>query len=778
LSGSPSNPADARRLFGARCRDAAAAFALYLALAIALTYPLVRSLSSVIPHDPGDPLLNTWLIAWNARHVPFSEAWWNGTSFYPLAGSLAFSEHVVGLVPITSPVVWLGGSAVLAYNLAFLLSFPLSGLAAYLLCRSLTGRSDAALVGGLMFGFAPYRIAHLSHVDILSWYWMPLALLGLHRYRETRRAGALVLFAASWAMQVLCKGYSLFYLSILVALWVLWFAPPWRERRSAAAVAGAWGVAALALLPVFLQYRAVHRQYDLHRTPLEIELFSADAASVLDGSPLLAHWRPLFGGDQETWLFPGIAPVLVVAAAALIAWRRRPSPVLPSRPARSVRAALAVLAAVAALVALSAVVFGPWRFALGPLRLSVSAVHKPLGLAWLFLIAVLVSSPRFVEALRRQSRFVFYAAAAVAMWLLSLGPTPRVFGERVWDKAPYWWLLGLPGFASLRVPARFWIGAVLCLTVAAALGLAFLTARWSRRRRSLAMTAVGALVLWDGWITALPLHPLPAPSHLLAEAAGDEPLLEVPGCGYEDAAVLYRALFHRRPLVNGFSGHVPPHYVVLCLGLARRDESVLAPLLARGALAVRIDHGRDADRTWRRWMEAFPGARTMGTSDTETLYLLPRSSPSSAPSSTEARLPIAAVRVNVDEPGVVSLTDGDRRSRWTTDERQRGGEKIVVDVGAVRRLDRLVLSLGPFIREFPRALQVDVSADGRSWEGAWSGPVAGLALSAALADPRNIPLSVPLGGAEGRFVRLRQTASDPLYPWSVAELEMWGRGPR
>ncbi len=498
-----------------------------------------------------------------------------------------------------------------------------------------------------------------------SCYWMPLSLLGLHRYLRTRRPVWLLVFAASWLQQVLCKGYSFFYFSAMLLLWVLWFAPPWRERRAAAGIGAAWTLAALPLVPVFLEYRAIHERYDLRRALFEIEAFSADLASVLDGSPVLAHWRSLFGGEQETWLFPGIAPVLLAAVAALVGLRqRRPEP-----PARStVRVFLAAVAAMAALVALSAVAVGPWQAELGPLKLSVTAAHKPLGLAWLFLLAVAATSPRFVAAYRRRSAFVFYAAATLAMWLLSLGPSPRAFGTWMWDKAPYWWLLKLPGFSSLRVPARFWICAVLCLTVAAAIGLSFLAGRMRRGRRAL-LVAAGLVVLWDGWIEALPLVPLPERSALLEEIdVGTAPILELPMSGYLDAVALYRATFHRRPLVNGFSGHEPPHHIALRLSLERGDGSVLAALTEQEPLAVVINRHRDPGSSWERWFEGHPDARRVGSNESEIAYLLPRAPSVGVASSPAADRPLAiqGLRVNVDPDGAPRMIDRDRRTRWRT----------------------------------------------------------------------------------------------------------------
>ena len=36
---------------------------------------------------------------------------------------------------------------------------------------------------------------------------------------------------------------------------------------------------------------------------------------------------------------------------------------------------------------------------------------------------------------------------------------------------------------------------------------------------------------------------------------------------------MYRSMFHRRPLVNGYSGYIPPHYRILALSLWRGDSS-------------------------------------------------------------------------------------------------------------------------------------------------------------------------------------------------------------
>jgi len=39
-----------------------AAAGLYAVIVAALTFPVLRSFGSAIPHDAGDPVLNSWLL--------------------------------------------------------------------------------------------------------------------------------------------------------------------------------------------------------------------------------------------------------------------------------------------------------------------------------------------------------------------------------------------------------------------------------------------------------------------------------------------------------------------------------------------------------------------------------------------------------------------------------------------------------------------------------------------------------------------------------------------
>src|SRR3954469_16090365 len=142
------------------------AAAAFVVITCAHTWPLATELRQVVPHDRGDPLLVAWILWWSTHTVPLTSAWWNAPAFYPSTGVLAFSENLLSLAPLTTPIIWLTRSPLLAYNAAFLASYVLSGVAAYALGFVLTRSRGASFVAAVAFAFAPYRLSHTQHLQL------------------------------------------------------------------------------------------------------------------------------------------------------------------------------------------------------------------------------------------------------------------------------------------------------------------------------------------------------------------------------------------------------------------------------------------------------------------------------------------------------------------------------------------------------------------------------------------------------------------------------------
>jgi hypothetical protein len=663
--------------------------AILAALTMAYTWPLVLHFTSAVAHDRGDPLLVTWLLWWSTHHVPLTAAWWNAPAFYPSTGVFAFSENMLGLAPIAWPIIALTGSPLLAYNTAFVLSYVLCGLGAYFLGWVLTRRHDASMLAALAFAFAPYRLSHAQHLQLLSSYWMPVAIASLHLYVEEGRPRWALLFAASWLLQALACGYYFFYLTLFAALWLACLGPGRLTRRALVTLGAAWLAAALAIAPVLLGYKTIQQdQYGFARSPVEIVNYSADVAGLWSVAPESLAWSWLNGGaSSESQQFPGVTVVVLAAAGLGLATRRR--------------------------------------------------------------------------AARRDDVF-FYAGAAVLMWLLSLGPRPALHGAALGFPGPYAVLASLPGFNGMRVPARFWMVTVVCLSACAGLALARIE---SARARRIVFVLAAAGLLLDGWPAALGVIAAP-PMRLTRVNAAARLGLPVRAT---ESETMYGAIAQDRPVFNGYSGYTAPQHAALVDMLDARDTRILDRLAATGPIEVLIEWANDPDGGWRGWLDSYGAVRADG-GDGWTAYVIPRTGIDAPPPVDGTRLRVASITASTNERDIGAVLDGDLVSRWHA-ARQQGDETITIDLGSPQRVRAVVMCLGAYPSQYPRMLNADVSADGRSWHAAASGNPVLATYDAAVQSPREVPVTIPIERTDVRFIRLRQSQAN-ASGWSIVELRV------
>lgn len=743
----------------------ALATGLYIAFTLAYSWPLVLHLRDGIAHDAGDPILNAWILWWTTKAVPLTQAWWNAPIFYPASGTLAFSEHLLGFAPIAAPLIALTDSPLLAYNVTILAAYLFSALGAYFLGYTVTRRHDAAFVAGIAYAFAPYRIAQVPHVQVLAAYWCPVCLAALHRYDREPRARWIGLAAAAWLMQALTCGYYMFFLSVLVALWMLWFAPGRWSRRALGGAALAFGAAAILMAPILMAYQSILRDsYGFSRSLAEIRIFSADVASLLAASEDLLLWRWLHVIQRpESTLFPGAAMVCLVAYAI---YSTRPFRVSgESRRMGTVRTALAVALIVLTIATAIPLAYGAWRLTIGGIRLlSIGRADKPLTLALIAALALMASLPRVRAAFRTRSPLAFYLLAAFAMWVFALGPDPTVMDRRALYQAPYGQLMRLPGFDGLRVPARFWMMALACLSVVAALAVNRVTAR---RRQVVVAIAVAGLLL-DGWPRAFAVVPAP-PAR--PAPAGVATRLDLPLSDDTDAQALYQQMLDPVPLHNGFSGYFAPHYYALRTMLEERDPRVLHVLAASGPLGVVIDHAGDPDGTIRRFVLSHPGAAAVHDEAAWSSYLIPADpSPPVLPDRMGTAVRIKSLNTFPSPPHAALALDGDLRTRWSGGPQMQSAD-ATIELDQPSHVGQVVIDLGGFVTDFPARLQIDVSSDGAAWEPAWTGNTALHAYYGAIRHPRDMPLVFALNKDGVRFIRLKQTGFG-THDWSVPELHV------
>jgi hypothetical protein len=540
--------------------------AFFIALTLLKTYPLIRHFGTHLPGGLSDPLLVTWILAWDVHALTTDPLnLFNTNIFYPVQNTLALSEHMIAVVPIFAPAYFLTGNPVFAYNTVFFLTFIFSGLTMFLLVHHWTGNFWAASVSGCLFAFAPIRFAELSHLQLANFYWAPLVFLFLDKFAWSKRWADLAWFAVFYWLQMLASVYLGWFITIGVGVYVLYhmihidrgLLDRAMIPRYAAFIVGSL----IVLLPFHLPYYAIRQQWGFSTPMQECIYWAADAVLNYLSPPYLfndaylalvqSYFPRLRYPVNQQMLFPGFV--------------------------------LSFLAVVGSLA---------------------GAKCLPAG-----------RSPR----LQRVFRLMLISAV-----LLSLGPFLVILGRTTRFPLPYLLLYYLvPGFHAMRVPGRFAMMATLAASVLAALGFLkaseFLQGRWGlkllwthRLQGLLALCWIGLFTLELGF-KPLPLAGIPTRQDVpevyrwLATKPLHGPIVELPlgESFWEALKYMYFSTYHWLPLVNGASRFYPPTYTLLSAEIAALPSRESAELLSSiGVEAVIVHTDQLAPSETSRWQYA------------------------------------------------------------------------------------------------------------------------------------------------------------------------------
>ena len=508
----------------------ALALALFAALTAVMTYPQVFRMADGV-HDPADPLMVTWVLAWVAHQLPNAPAHiFDANIFYPERNTLAYSETLLVPGALAAPLYWLGVGPIFIYNLVFLSGFALSGVGVALLVRRLTGNTGAALVAGIVFAFPPYRIDHYAHLQLQQTQFIPLALWAFHRLLDTGRLRDGVLLGVFVAGQMLsCMYYGIFLIpDMAVVCGTLLIAGRSMPRERLVALCAAAAIVTVVMIPVGRAYLAASKVVG-ERGREEVAMNSATWRNYLAPPEVNALYGKVFARfmDPERRLFPGF---VAVALALVGAWpgkrgnrtnlehREHPEH-LENR-------------------------FVPLAYALG----LILAFDVSLGFNGVIYRGLYDYFLPF-RALRVPARMGLMVGFSLAV---------------------------LAGYGADRIAARL-RSVALRRAVLTLLGLLMLVEYASR-----------PLELW-----AAPVRPPESYADLVKDA-GDGPtsvIFEFPTGAMEDPEYLYYSTFHWQYLINGYSGFFPPSYRRIVNAVRGfPDDSAMNMIASHGARYIVI-HG-------------------------------------------------------------------------------------------------------------------------------------------------------------------------------------------
>ncbi len=512
------------------------ALGIYAVLTVVLTYPLAFRLRIM---DPGDSAYFAWTIGWEIHALKTNPLILpHGNIHHPARYTLGMDEPILGTTLLVAPFALFTDDAVLLFNLARLLTYLASAVAAYLLAREVGCGEGPALFAGGAFAFSPIRTDQLAHLSTLGTQWLPLALLFAVRFARTARVRDGVLAGLFYVLSAYACGYhGLIGLLVLPLALVPLFWGRWQLLLRG--VPGAV-LLVLGLLPLHALHEAAFTSEGFVRPESHAVFHSAELESFLAAQSsnwLYGELTTPFRTLGSNNLFPGlVVPGLAVAGAlALVRARRWP---------RREAVALAVMVAAATFVAL------------GPEVRLMGETLIPSPYRWL----------------RRA--------------------VPLLQGIRVSSRAGVFIALGLSALAALglgRWKGKRWVLVLACVAgLAETLVIPISMPAWAQVIDT--RKPVPPVYQW------LAVQPVDVAVVELPIVAGD-----FTRPAFDESIYMVRSTWHWKRLVNGNAGVLPAHYLRI-KELVRRfpsQESIDA-LRNLGVQYVVLHRGGYGPNQWAR----------------------------------------------------------------------------------------------------------------------------------------------------------------------------------
>ena len=490
----------------------------------------------------------------------------------------------------------------------------------------------------MVFAFGPPRFVRLAQVHLATVQWIPFGLAFLHRYARGARRADLLAAVAFFTLQALTSGHGGLFMALALGalvlyLWAFGRLPGVRRVLSDLGVAGALllGVNVVFLVP----YLRAQHDVGLHRTLGAVYDWAPNAVSFLAAPTHAQQWLlSLAPGLREkvegarAYLFPGWITLALAAVAVFARSGRRRA----TETTADASVALAEVAQGAStrrssssrVVALVIRVSDGIDWKIGSLSLTARTSGRAFALLGILAVTRLLLARlrpfAFAPALRRardafrrtvEARVGLDAGFYVVLALLSLwaclGPGYVLYTTlyRL-----------LPGFDLIRVPSRLFVLTLLALAVLAAKGLDRLIAPLAGQRRAAAGGAV--VLLLTAELAAFPLETrpytldLPAIDRELAARPRPFTVVELPvadpGNATQSARLhshyMLHSMAHWQPMVNGYSGIIPPrHERLFRILTAFPDTASLRELETLGVRYAVVHREFYDEAEWARFLE-------------------------------------------------------------------------------------------------------------------------------------------------------------------------------
>ena len=760
-------------------------------------------------NDTEDCLLNTWIPNW-VQHQLFKDPLklFDTNAFYPHTNTLSYSEHLIPQALMALPIRLFTNNPITVYNFIFFFSFFLNAYGMFLLTRYLTRNNFIGILCGIIFAFNSYQINQITHIQLLSSGLIPLTFLYLHKYLEDFSLKNSILFAAFFTLQSLASVYyGLFFISVFFILiplvlilhrknlnlvFVLRLGVPFIISSLILAL---FSLPYLSLLKTYSFDRGLQNGADLTNY-LAVDFTNVFLSKIL--TPL---------GGNEHFLFPGIAALFF---AFFFFYKKKKVFSSPPKILKRIGLVILILDLIAIFLTL---LTGGISIDLGILTFSSTDLTKQvLILLFLGLIYALLSMGIFLYRERDKDSgenrsLILYGIIGIWTLLLSFGGQFTFLGHSTGvAPLPFRFFFNfIPGFKGIRVPSRYGVFVIFCIAVLASYGLKYFLKKWEKKKFT-AVAAAGLLLFLNLEYLSIPQRmkkvpvkdDIPPAYTWVKNRPKEEVFICLPFFNRIplEANYLYFSLYHKKRIVNGYSGFFPPvtlymqrmfkgfpswpsidilkslgvDYVIFHPGLW--EEKVASARLE--SIEKDFSHSLKLIKSYK-YEFSTPNALSDFFGE-DYIYEVIKSEKKESlydPSLFTRLQPAEWTATASTGNDVISyLKDNNPETKWSTWGPKKTGDYILIEFEKPVRAAKISLHLGQFTNDFALDLNGEWSSNGSEWTYLLFPYSAGEFTLGWINNPLEPVQNIYFEGDRIKYFKIIHIGTDRIRHWSVTEMEI------
>ncbi|MFT5860626.1 MAG: hypothetical protein ACI865_002739 [Flavobacteriaceae bacterium] len=311
-----------------------------------------------IPGDFGDSRFINFLLEHGYQcAIGNSPEFWNAGFMYPFENTIAFSDNMLGTMPIYGFWRMFGVSQETSYQLWWMVICALNFWSAYFVVKKWFSRWDLAIIAAWIFAFTIFNLGQFSYVQMMIRFMVPIVLYSGAKMVDTSSIKHFGIFALGSVVQfyaLIYTGFFLMYFSLLfIVIYAIFkkkyfFFVPLFKGKNLLYIGGISVVAMAAMAWLMLPYYEMSkytgmRMYEdvIGFVPVIQSYFYVQESSYA-WNILYHHGQPEVPNYWLHYIFPGMIPLVGLLSIPFlwIYWKLRRIQISPLTWALSITAFL------------------------------------------------------------------------------------------------------------------------------------------------------------------------------------------------------------------------------------------------------------------------------------------------------------------------------------------------------------------------------------------------------------------------------------------------------